>query len=64
MADQQDLARELLTRAQDDERAAQALLPAGDVSDTIVGFHAQQAVEKESAQGRPRIRWRRVSVHP
>lgn len=48
MADQQDLARELLTRAQDDERAAQALLPAGDVSDTIVGFHAQQAVEKAS----------------
>ncbi len=46
MADQFDLARELLAHARDDERAARALLPAGEVSDTIVGFHAQQAVEK------------------
>lgn len=53
MADQQDLARELLARAQDDERAARALLPAGEVSDAIVGFHAQQAVERAL---RPRSR--------
>lgn len=46
MADQLDLARELLAHARDDERAARALLPAGEVSDAIVGFHAQQAVEK------------------
>lgn len=46
MADQRDLARELLAYARDDERAARVLLPAGEVSDAIVGFHAQQAVEK------------------
>ena len=46
MADARDLARELLERARDDERAARALLSAGELSDAIVGFHAQQAVEK------------------
>ncbi len=46
MADQHDLARELLDLAQDDLRAAEALLDVAAVSDAIVGFHAQQAVEK------------------
>lgn len=46
MADQHDLARELLSLAQDDLVAAEALLDVAAVSDAIVGFHAQQAVEK------------------
>jgi HEPN domain-containing protein len=46
MADQGDLARELLRLAEDDRAAAAALLEVGAVSDAIVGFHAQQAVEK------------------
>ena len=46
MADQHDLARDLLGLAQDDLVAAEALLDVAAVSDAIVGFHAQQAVEK------------------
>lgn len=46
MADQHDLARELLGLAQDDLVAAEALLDVAAVSDAIFGFHAQQAVEK------------------
>ena len=46
MANQRDLARELIELAQDDRAAAEALLEVGAVSDAIVGFHAQQAVEK------------------
>ena len=46
MADQHDLARELLGLAEDDLVAARALLDVAAVSDAIVGFHAQQAVEK------------------
>lgn len=46
MADQGDLARELLGLARDDHEAGRALLPIDTVSDSIVGFHAQQAVEK------------------
>jgi len=46
MADRLDLARELLERAEDDERAARALAPVDEVSNAIVGFHAQQTVEK------------------
>lgn len=46
MADQRDLARELIALAQDDRAAAAALLEVGAVSDAIVCFHAQQAVEK------------------
>jgi HEPN domain-containing protein len=46
MADQTDLARELIGLARDDRAAAAALLEVGVVSDAIVGFHAQQAVEK------------------
>ncbi len=46
MADQHDLARELPGLAQDDLVAAEALLDVAVVSDAIVGFHAQQAVEK------------------
>lgn len=46
MADQRDLARELVGLAQDDLAAAEALLDVAVVSDAIVAFHAQQAVEK------------------
>lgn len=46
MASQLDLAKQLLRRAADDEAAAKALLHVGAVTDVIVGFHAQQAVEK------------------
>jgi HEPN domain-containing protein len=46
MADQADLARELIELARDDCAAAEALLEAGRVTDAIVGFHSQQAVEK------------------
>jgi HEPN domain-containing protein len=46
MAEQLDLARELLALADDDLVAAYALSEASDVSSAILGFHAQQAVEK------------------
>lgn len=46
MASQLDLARQLLSRAADDAAAAGALLGVSGISDAIVGFHAQQAVEK------------------
>ncbi|HEY5197241.1 MAG TPA: HEPN domain-containing protein [Solirubrobacteraceae bacterium] len=54
-----ELARQLLERADDDVAAARALLAVPDVSDFIIGFHAQQAVEKalkavrDHAGGRP-----------
>jgi len=46
MAGRSDLARELLGLARDDRVAAEAMLEIGTISDSIVGFHAQQAVEK------------------
>ena len=46
MASGRDLADQLLRRASDDEAAARAMLPIKSVTDAIVGFHAQQAVEK------------------
>lgn len=46
MASQRDLAEQLLARAREDEIAARAMLDVGAVTDSIVGFHAQQAVEK------------------
>jgi len=46
MADQHDLARELIALAQDDRLAAEALLEVPAVSGAIVAYHAQQAVEK------------------
>jgi HEPN domain-containing protein len=46
MATGQDLAEQLLRKAVDDEAAARAMLPLERVTDAIVGFHAQQAVEK------------------
>jgi HEPN domain-containing protein len=46
MATGHDLAERLLRKAADDEAAARAMLPLEPVTDTIVGFHAQQAVEK------------------
>jgi len=46
MATGHDLAEQLLRRAVDDEAAARAMLPLETVTDAIVGFHAQQAVEK------------------
>ena len=41
-----DDARRLSAKASEDEAAVRALLEASEVSDPIVGFHAQQAVEK------------------
>jgi HEPN domain-containing protein len=46
MAGAADLARELLALAAEDELAARALIDVAGVSDTIVGFHTQQSVEK------------------
>jgi HEPN domain-containing protein len=46
MASQRDLAEQLLRLAREDEVAARAMLDVGAVTDAIVGFHAQQAVEK------------------
>jgi HEPN domain-containing protein len=46
MATQADLARQLLQLAEGDAVAARALLGSAEVSDMIVCFHAQQAVEK------------------
>jgi HEPN domain-containing protein len=46
MADARDGARALLARALDDEEAARALQNVDSVPDAVVGFHAQQAVEK------------------
>ena len=43
---ERELAAQLLDRAADDVAAANALLDVAGVSDAIVGFHAQQAVEK------------------
>jgi HEPN domain-containing protein len=41
-----DLPETLLRLARDDEFAARSLLPVAGVADSILGFHAQQAVEK------------------
>jgi hypothetical protein len=41
-----DLARVMLGLARDDEFAARSLLAVDGVADAILGFHAQQAVEK------------------
>ena len=46
MASRADLARELLGLARGDEAAARAMLDSDAVSDAIIGFHSQQAVEK------------------
>jgi hypothetical protein len=62
MADEADLARELLGLAADDLTAARALIDVPSVADAIVGFHAQQATEKgvESSPGRGGAR---LSIH-
>lgn len=44
--DRLDLARVLLARAVDDETLVRKVSPDTDIADAIVGFHAQQAVEK------------------
>jgi HEPN domain-containing protein len=41
-----DLPRVLLGLARDDDFAARSLLPVEGVADAILGFHAQQSVEK------------------
>jgi HEPN domain-containing protein len=41
-----DVPQGLLARARDDAEAVRATLSVTGVSDAIVGFHAQQAVEK------------------
>lgn len=48
MADAHALAHELIERARDDERAAKALLSAGEVSDEIVGVR-RSASEREKS---------------
>lgn len=44
--DRLDLARVLLAKAIDDETLVRKVSPDTDIADAIVGFHAQQAVEK------------------
>jgi HEPN domain-containing protein len=44
--DRLDLARVLLARAIDDETLIRKVSPDTDIADAIIGFHAQQAVEK------------------
>lgn len=46
MPDAQDLAQVLARKAQDDARAMKLLASEAEISDEIVGFHAQQAIEK------------------
>lgn len=46
MASKQDLAEQLLRRADTDAAGARAMLPISEVADVLVCFHAQQAVEK------------------
>lgn len=46
MASEQDLAEQLLRRADEDATGAKGMLPVDEVADVLVCFHAQQAVEK------------------
>jgi integrase len=46
MASKQDLAEQLLRRADTDAAGARAMLPIDEVADVLVCFHSQQAVEK------------------
>lgn len=46
MSEARHAAAALLERARDDANAAAAMLDISSVTDAIVGFHAQQAVEK------------------
>jgi len=41
-----DLAEVLARKAGDDAKAMQLLAPNPEISDEIIGFHAQQAIEK------------------
>jgi len=65
-----DLAASLLMKARDDLRALRVLAQHAEVSDEVVGFHAQQAVEKAvkavlTARGRARrANARSRSPHP
>lgn len=55
MAGPKDLAASLLDRASDDDAAIRALLDVESVTNSIVGFHAQQAVEKSHAADHPTL---------
>ena len=44
--DARDLAKVLARKAEDDAKAMQLLASNPEISDEIVGFHAQQAIEK------------------
>ncbi|HEY7830441.1 MAG TPA: HEPN domain-containing protein [Solirubrobacteraceae bacterium] len=46
MSNEADVPQVLLGLARDDELAARSLLPVEGVTDAILGFHSQQAVEK------------------
>jgi len=43
---ERSVARLLLESARQDEKAVAALSDVADIGDAIIGFHAQQAVEK------------------
>ncbi len=43
---QRELVRSLLHKAAQDEAAVERLMPDADLDDELIGFHAQQAVEK------------------
>jgi HEPN domain-containing protein len=46
MASRSDTASVLLARAAEDELASRSLLSVAGITDSAIGFHAQQAVEK------------------
>jgi HEPN domain-containing protein len=46
MPDEADVPQVLLGLARDDELAARSLLSVDGITDAILGFHAQQAIEK------------------
>jgi uncharacterized membrane protein (Fun14 family) len=64
--DRLDLARVLLAKAADDEALVRKVSSDSDISDAIVGFHAQQAVEKQikavlAVRGIPFVKSRALS---
>jgi len=54
--DGRDLARALLDRAADDITLVRRVVDDAEIADAIVGFHAQQAVERPSKQSWPHAR--------
>jgi hypothetical protein len=48
MASEQDLAEQLLRRADTDAAGARAMLPIDEVADVLVCFHAQRLLRRRS----------------